>query len=112
MTIEKTVENNVCVLALNGAIDSSKSVVLEQAVNQAINEGAHKLLLDCTGLEYTSSAGLRVLLSTAKKLRAAEDRFALCAPNENVSEVLDIAGMSSILKIHPTRKAALSAMSA
>lgn len=112
MTVEKTVENNVCVLALNGAIDSSKSAVLEQAINQAINDGHRKLLLDCTSLEYTSSAGLRVLLSTAKKLRGAEDRFALCTPNENVSEVLDIAGMSSILKIHPTREEAIHAMSA
>lgn len=108
MNIETTRENDVCILSVSGAIDSSKSAVFEQRINELLQTGCERLLLDFQNLEYTSSAGLRVVLATAKKLKGP-GRFALCALNENVFQVFELSGFSAILKLFPTRMEAIGA---
>jgi anti-anti-sigma factor len=74
--------------------------------------GARKMVIDCTALDYISSAGLRVLLGTAKRLSAAGAGGAggtlrLFGLNETVREVFDISGFSTILAVFATEAAAL-----
>ena len=57
------------------------------------------LAIDLSGVEYMSSAGLRVLLVTYKALKAADGEIVLINPRENVSEVLELSGFTGIFKI-------------
>jgi anti-anti-sigma factor len=50
-------------------------------------------------LEYLSSAGLRVLLSTAKEMRRRDGKFVLCSLNEFVKELFDVSGFQSLIPI-------------
>lgn len=109
MTINLTQENGICIVAVDGSLDSSKSAVFEQQVNQALADGNQAILVDFSDLDYTSSAGLRVLLSTAQKLKASGGKFALCGLNDNVKEVFELSGLDSILKIFPKREEAVTA---
>ena len=66
------------------------------------------LIIDCAGLDYVSSAGLRAFLVTARASQRAGIRFALCALKPAVREVFDLSGFSRIIALHPDRATALA----
>lgn len=94
-------------LRLDGRLDVSSAPLLEKKINRLIEEGHLHLLLDFTRVDYLSSAGLRVLLSSAKKLKAQKGGLILFALSEDVNEVLKIAGFDKILHICSSEKDAL-----
>ena len=85
------------VLTLEGRLDTTTSSALEEAI--AAVGGAEAIRLDLRGLEYISSAGLRVLLKTEKALREKGGSLTLEAPTEEVMEVLRITGFDTLLTI-------------
>jgi anti-sigma B factor antagonist len=65
------------------------------------------VLIDFEALDYISSAGLRVLLATAKKLRGSSGKLHMCSLNEMVTEVFEISGFSTIFSVFTTESEAL-----
>ena len=65
-------------------------------------------MIDLAGTQYISSAGLRVLLLLAKKLRAARGDLVLCALGPTVRQVFELAGFLSIFRVEPSRTQALA----
>lgn len=108
MEIKTTEKNDVKVLALQGHLDTNTSPDLESTINALIESGAQKLLIDFAELEYISSAGLRILLATAKKLKATDGALKICCLNEMVQEVFDISGFSTILAVSASEDEALA----
>ena len=94
-------------VGLEGDLDTNTAPDAEQHLNKAIADGAIKILLNLEKLDYTSSAGLRVLLSTAKKLKAAGGSLRICCLNETVEEVFEISGFDTILDVFATEAEAL-----
>ena len=97
MTINKTQEGSCLTLALTGRLDTMTSPELEAELNRSL-EDAQSLVLDFTGLEYISSAGLRVMLS-AHKAMSGKGGMKVTHINEVVREVFDVTGFSDILNI-------------
>ena len=97
MTIEKIAEGPTLTLKIVGRLDTVTAPALEAAVEGTAN-GVEKLILDCSGLEYVSSAGLRVILK-AQKLMSARGSMELVGVNEAIMEVFDITGFADILTI-------------
>ena len=97
MTINKTQEGSCLTLALTGRLDTMTSPELEAELNRSL-EDAQSLVLDFTGLEYISSAGLRVLLS-AHKAMSGKGGMKVTHINEVVREVFDVTGFSDILNL-------------
>ena len=93
MTITEAREEEWLVLKTVGRLDTTTAPELENRL-EAVNE---KTVLDFSELEYISSAGLRVLLKTQKRLGA--EGFKLRGVGEVVQEVLDITGFTDILTI-------------
>lgn len=93
MTITEAREEEWLVLKTAGRLDTTTAPELENRL-EAVNE---KTVLDFSELEYISSAGLRVLLKTQKRLGA--EGFKLRGVGEVVQEVLDITGFTDILTI-------------
>ena len=73
-----------------------------------VNAGNHAIVVDLARLDYISSAGLRVLLGTAKKLTAAGGALRTFGLNDTVREVFDISGFSTILRVFPSEADALN----
>ena len=97
MTIEiKRCENDT-VIELGGRLDTITAPVLEATINDNINS-IENLVLDFTGLEYISSAGLRVLLGAEKKMKKIGS-MKLIGVCETVMEVLEMTGFADILTI-------------
>ena len=87
------------VVAAAGRIDSSTSSLFEDELARVLDRASSALVIDLTEVEYMSSAGLRVLLMTAKKAKAAGERLILCGLSPHIREVFDVSGFSSIFDI-------------
>jgi anti-anti-sigma factor len=102
----------ICVLRPEGRLDGATSPVFESDVSKVVAGDASKLLLDMAGLNYISSAGLRIVLQAAKQMKTKGGRLALCSLKEQIKEVFDISGFSGILDISPTQEEAMLRLSA
>ena len=97
MTIEKIKNENALTLAVAGRLETMTAPELEKVVKEELT-GVTELVFDLSGLEYISSAGLRVLLS-AQKIMNAQGAMKVTGANELVQEVFDITGFADILTI-------------
>ncbi len=97
MDIKKTKNDTTLTLAIQGRIDTTTAPQLEAELRSDI-DGVTELYLDFAGVEYISSAGLRVLLS-AQKLMSRQGKMVLSHVNESVMEVFEVTGFSDILTI-------------
>ena len=97
MTIEKTVTDTAAVLKIVGRLDTTTAPELEATIDGCA-AGIKELVLDCSTLEYVSSAGLRVILK-AQKLMNAQGSMKLTRVNADIMEVFDITGFADILTI-------------
>lgn len=109
MEIVEAKKSGVVVLSVSGRVDASNAPTLEQKILAVIGAGEKRLVLDCAHLEYVSSAGLRVLLVAAKRL-SSDGKLGLAALNNQIRDVFDIAGFSSILQIYRTEDEAIAAV--
>ena len=97
MMIEKNVAGTSTVLKIIGRLDMTTAHELESTVSGSI-AGVKELVLDCSELEYVSSAGLRVILNAQKQMSLQGD-MKLTHVNETIMEVFDITGFADILTI-------------
>ena len=73
-----------------------------------LDGGARRVVIDLAGVEYISSAGLRVLLLAAKRLRPPQGSLVLCGLGPSVRTVLELAGFMSLFVVEPGREQALA----
>ena len=97
MTIHKTQENESLTLALTGRLDTSTAPQLEAEI-KALPDTVEHLTLELSGLEYLSSAGLRVILAAQKKM-TVQGEMLVKNVGETIMEVFDVTGFSNILTI-------------
>ena len=97
MTITKTAENGTLRIALEGRLDTNTAPQLEAELKTSLS-GITELELDFSGLEYISSAGLRVLLA-AQKTMSRQGKMTIRNVNETIMEVFEITGFVEILTI-------------
>ena len=96
MTINKTQDGKNLTIALEGRLDTMTAPQLEAELGSL--DKAESLVLDCTKLDYISSAGLRVLLA-AHKIMCGKGGMKVTGINEIVREVLEVTGFTDILTI-------------
>ena len=97
MTIEIKKNEQATTIEIVGRLDTITAPVLEKTITENIG-GIDNLILDLKGLEYISSAGLRVLLGTQKKMQKVGS-MKLTGVCENVMEVFEMTGFADILVI-------------
>jgi anti-anti-sigma factor len=99
--------NEIKVVEFDGEFDTTASPAVESQLNQLREQGVRKILVDFQKMEFISSAGLRVLLATAQELQKAGGELRVCNLNEEVNEVFDISGFSTILMVFKDESEAL-----
>jgi anti-sigma B factor antagonist len=99
MEIIEQIQNNICIFKLNGRLDSTTSHELEEKIFEAIKNESNQMIIDFEGLDYISSAGLRVILKTSKALKRSQGLIVLCSLQDYVKEVFEIAGFDVFLSI-------------
>ena len=97
MTIEKQLNGEVATLIIAGRLDTQTAPELEKELDSVVS-GLKELIFDMKGLEYVSSAGLRVILK-AQKIMNTKGSMKLTNINDSIMEVFDITGFLDILTI-------------
>ena len=100
--------DGVQIVAFTGNLDTNTAPEAESQINKLLDAGIDKILINFEHLNYISSAGLRVLLATAKKMMASGGSLRICSLNETVQEVFDISGFSTILSLGPNETEVLA----
>jgi anti-sigma B factor antagonist len=90
---------DIVTLSLAGKLDTTSAKAFEEKILGQIEAGDRRFIIDLAQLDYVSSSGLRVLLLASKRLSSANGKIALCSLKDQVKEVFDIAGFSSIFPI-------------
>lgn len=108
VTIRKA--GQATIFTLKGRLDSNTAPRFEKQLQDFLHQPGSHLIFDFDNLEYISSAGLRVILNTAKTYNAGPYRFAVCAMQEHVQEVFEISGFDTFIVIHRSLDESLSAL--
>ena len=103
-------EKNVVIVSVKGRMDAVCTMDFEKALEDQLALGETRFILDFSGLEYISSAGLQCILTTAKQLETGQGEMVLSALRGTVREVFEISGFSSIFTIYESVEAALAEM--
>ncbi|MBM4276850.1 MAG: STAS domain-containing protein [Deltaproteobacteria bacterium] len=107
MEIQTRKEREIVIVLVSGRIDAMTAPEFEKNLSDFILKGESLFLLNFSNLEYISSAGLRSILATAKKLKEKEGKMVLAGLKGSVEEVFKISGFHTIFKIFDSEETAL-----
>lgn len=111
MNIHQSNRGDVTVLMPSGRIDTTTSGAVDDAIRRAVDDGARKLVVDFAGVDYISSAGLRVFLVLAKRMRDLRGQLVLCGMPEPVRQVFHLAGFMPLFRVEVSQDAAVATFS-
>ena len=102
MNVETSYSGSTAVAVVDGRIDSANAKDFDEELSAIIDRGVSSLVVDCGGLNYVSSAGLRVLLIAIRKTNEAGGSLALCSVPDHIREVLEVSGFVRLTKVFAT----------
>jgi anti-sigma B factor antagonist len=102
MEIITTESQNTRIAGIKGRIDSSTAPEAEKLLRSFTEEGNGAVIIDCCGLEYISSGGLRVLLVIEKELKGKQRHITLCGLRPEVEKIFRLTGFTSIFTLEKT----------
>jgi len=108
VNIDSKTEDDITTLEIIGEVDASSSLQLDESLGTAINSGVGNILVNCTQLNYISSAGLGVFMSYIEDVNSKEIKMVIFGLNEKVKNVFDILGLDQLLSIVNTNTEALT----
>ena len=112
MNITQRVEGDVIVFLPEGRIDTQAATEMDKALQSAVSAGNHNMVVDMSGVDYISSAGLRALAAAQVRNKAEGGDMKLAALNARVTRVFRIIGFDILMSIHETPEAAVAEFSA
>ena len=110
MAIESERGGGTLIARAEDRVDGANARAFQDDLESAISNKDREVVLDLHRLCYISSAGLRVILLTAKALKRQEAKFAVCCLSDSVKEVFQISGFDKIIPVHPTVPEAMDAL--
>ncbi len=112
MEIRFSDENEITIVMIEGSVDGMTADAFLSTVGEKVRGGSTRLVADFSGVDYTSSAGLRALLATTKEARSRGGDFRLAAVRADVHRVLELSGFTTILKLYGDVPAAVASYGA
>jgi anti-anti-sigma factor len=110
MEIQTRKEKNAVIVSVKGRMDAVTAPEFEKNLSDLISKGETTFLLNLANLEYISSAGLRSILATYKKLKEKQGNILFTGLQGPVEEVFKISGFHTIFKIFDSEETALREM--
>jgi anti-anti-sigma factor len=107
MEIQEEKQGDIMIVRIDDHLDTSTAPVFEQRLLALIDRGERKLLIDCGGVQYVNSAGLKVFLLAAKRLEPLGGQLVICSLTQSVLMIFEMIGFTRIMKIAPSTEEAL-----
>ena len=108
LELHKNIENNYLLITVEGEADASSSIHLDDNIKESIGENHKIILVDCTNLNYISSAGLGVFMSHIGEIEEKEINFILFGLSEKVQNVFNMLGLDQLLTIKSNKAEVLA----
>ena len=102
MNITEREQDSVTIFALEGRVDSEGALDLDLALQTAVSEGKHRLILEMDQVRYINSAGLRTLADILTQVRAGQGDLKLVNLSQRVARVFQIIGFDRFFSIYAT----------
>ena len=109
MAIEAERDGTTLVAMTDARVDGGNARAFQDELETIIEDNDRTVILDLQKLLYISSAGLRVILLTAKNLGRRDVNFAVCSLTDPVQEVFKVSGFDKIIRVHPSLSEAKAA---
>jgi anti-sigma B factor antagonist len=87
-------------ITVSGRIDSSNATELDSALAEVTDNDRYNIVLDLSGIEYMSSAGLRAIVGSYRECRTHGGDVRIANPSDRAREVFDLAGLTAIFTIY------------
>jgi anti-anti-sigma factor len=97
--IQVSMLQDVTLMNVSGRVDGTNANRLGSALTDEIDSGHTRLVLDLSNVDYMSSAGLREIVMAYKRLQNNDGDLRIAQPSERVLEVIEVAGLDSVLQI-------------
>ena len=110
MTIDQQHFGDTLVIAPTGRVDSTTADRLDAHLVPVSSSGTPAIIVDFAAVEYISSAGLRVMLTLAKRIKERHGKLALAGMSDGVRQVFELAGFLPLFAIESSRERALQAL--
>lgn len=107
MDIFEVKKDDWLILDLKGRMDAVTSPLVRERIMAVIERGDKQLLLDCSGLDYISSAGLRVLFEASYRIQDLFGKIGCYGVNANVRKIFSLADLQSDIRIYDGQEEAL-----
>ena len=107
MWLNQKVVNGIWELSIDGEVDASSSIQVDNAIKETLKNGHYRILINCQKLKYISSAGLGVFISYLDEIRNNNGAIVFCNMSESVLSVFTILGLNELVPIVPTYEDAL-----
>lgn len=112
MKITQERRGDIVVVAPNGRIDSTTAGTLDVHLSGLGVAGDERIVIDFSEVDYISSAGLRVMLTLAKRIRECQGALALCSLDQSVRQVFELAGFLPLFTVEDSRDRAVQVVTA
>ena len=110
MELRSEQEDNYWLIKINGDLDASSSIYLDNELDKQISANKMNILVDCENLNYIASAGLGVFMSYLQDLTDKKISMQLFNLNEKVLDVFNILGLSELITIVDNKKTAIASI--
>ncbi len=110
MAINIERDGGTVIAKIDGRLDGANAQEFQGDLTGAIEDSDRAVILDFENLSYISSAGLRVILITAKALRRQDAELAVCSLSDPIREVFEISGFDQIIPVRDTQADAIAAI--
>ena len=107
MNIKEHRVGNTLIILAEGHLDSRSAKDFQEKVLQCIDSGEKSILLDFSMIDYISSAGLRVVLTSAKRQKEKDGKLAICSLIGSVKDIFRVSGFDTIAEIYTDQESAL-----
>ncbi|HVW54570.1 MAG TPA: STAS domain-containing protein [Rhizobiaceae bacterium] len=108
MEISESRRGTILVVSPSGRMDSTTSPQFDRFMSAVIDRGDVNIVIDLSALEYISSTGLSVFLSSAKKIRRGDGRLALSGLNSRIRLAFEMSGFLRLFSVYPSVEAAIA----
>ncbi|WP_190394409.1 STAS domain-containing protein [Nocardiopsis quinghaiensis] len=105
LKISSRSQEDVAVVTVGGEVDLYTAPQLRSELVEALDDGARRLLVDMSRVEFCDSTGISVLLSAMKRSRDKGGDLEIVAPRPAVTKVLEVTGLDEVFVIHPDLEA-------
>lgn len=108
--VKEKIQEGLVLLTVKGFLDAHTYEQLEKTIDELIDSGTIKIIVDLSSLDYISSAGAGVFIGAVAKAQENDGNLVLMRPSTNVREVFDLLGLSQIFTFKNTKEEAVRAL--